>query len=218
MEVARTGHPRARHPTQARVLRVRLHRESHLPPALRVLTLALLLSGAACDLENEPPPDAGTETPGGDDGGVEGEAWLAAHNEVRAQASPAPVPALTPFTWSARAASIAKAWAENCRFEHNPGRGDDMGENLYATTRASDTPLLVVKAWASEAPDYDYASNTCASGKVCGHYTALVWRDTRQVGCASARCTRNSPFAVSTWYHWVCNYTPPGNFVGERPY
>jgi hypothetical protein len=56
------------------------------------------------------------------------------------------------------------------------------------------------------------------AGQVCGHYTQRVGRETRQVGCAWAQCTRNSPFRVSTWYLWVCNYALPGNFVGERPY
>jgi hypothetical protein len=77
----------------------------------------------------------------------------------------------------------------------------------------------VVQAWASEAADYDYASNSCAPGKVCGHYTQLVWRNSTLVGCAYARCTQNSPFdGVPTWDFWVCDYSPPGNWIGQRPY
>jgi len=45
---------------------------------------------------------------------------------------------------------------------------------------------------------------------VCGHYTQIVWRDTKQVGCGVARDNRREI--------WVCNYDPPGNWVGHRPY
>jgi hypothetical protein len=78
----------------------------------------------------------------------------------------------------------------------------------------------MVGAWAAEASDYDYARNTCAAGKVCGHYTQLVWRATTRVGCATQVCDRNSPFGsrFPTWQLWVCNYAPPGNYVGQRPY
>ncbi|CAN7082233.1 unnamed protein product [Brassica oleracea var. botrytis] len=31
-----------------------------------------------------------------------------------------------------------------------------------------------VNMWVSEQADYDYGSNTCASGKQCGHYTQIV--------------------------------------------
>ena len=185
--------------------------------SLRVLfTLLLCVTVSACEPEEDPgpgTPDAG----GGDPPGEVGEAYLAEHNAVRAQAAPDPRPVLEPLTWSAEARSVAQAWADNCRFEHNAGRGN-LGENLYASTQET-APASVVRAWASEAQDYDYASNACAAGKVCGHYTQLVWRETQAVGCASARCTRNSPFpSFSTWYLYVCNYAPPGNFVGERPY
>jgi pathogenesis-related protein 1 len=28
-----------------------------------------------------------------------------------------------------------------------------------------------------------------------------------------------SPFeGFDTWENWVCNYDPPGNWVGEKPY
>jgi pathogenesis-related protein 1 len=181
---------------------------------------AALLLGACIPLDDDTPDDAADAGPDtGDPTDAAGEAFLAAHNAVRAGAkNPVPSPALAPLTWSAQAAFVAQGWANNCAFEHNAQRGN-LGENLYATTVASDTPERVVGAWAAEASDYSYSSNTCAAGRVCGHYTQLVWRDTRQVGCASARCTRNSPFSgFSTWYLWVCDYAPPGNFVGERPY
>ena len=67
---------------------------------------------------------------------------------------------------------------------------------------------FVVSTWRAEAQDYDYASNTCR--KVCGHYTQVVWASTKQLGCGVARDSKREV--------WVCNYDPPGNWVGKRPY
>ncbi|MCP3102718.1 CAP domain-containing protein [Myxococcus sp. K15C18031901] len=142
-----------------------------------------------------------------------------AHNEARARAQPAPKPALPVMGWSADAARKAASWAKECQFEHNPNRGD-FGENLAAATPDMWSTAQVVKSWADESADYDFARNTCKKGKVCGHYTQVVWRNTTAVGCAAVTCKKNSPFGdeFPVWQFWVCNYTPPGNFVGQRPY
>lgn len=145
---------------------------------------------------------------------------VAAHNQARASAKPTPSPALPALTWSPEAAKVAQSWASQCRFEHNPKRGP-YGENLAAAAPpGSKTNAQAVQDWASEAADYAYSKNTCAAGKVCGHYTQLVWRNTTQVGCATVTCTKNSPFGAQfpTWQLWVCDYSPPGNYVGEKPY
>lgn len=144
---------------------------------------------------------------------------VAAHNRARAQAQPTPRPPLLPLIWSAEAAKKAASWAKECRFEHNPNRGE-FGENLAAATPGAWTTPDVVKSWADEAVDYDYAKKTCRKGKVCGHYTQVVWRTTTAVGCATVMCNKNSPFGAQfpTWQNWVCNYAPPGNYVGQRPY
>jgi pathogenesis-related protein 1 len=145
---------------------------------------------------------------------------VAAHNEARAKARPTPSPAMPKLTWSPEAAKVAQAWANQCKFEHNKNRGK-YGENLAAAAPpGSKTNTQVVEDWVSESADYSYATNKCTPGKVCGHYTQVVWRNTAQVGCATAICTKNSPFGAQfpKWQLWVCNYTPPGNYVGQKPY
>lgn len=147
-------------------------------------------------------------------------AFLAAHDAVRAAAIPAPAPALPGMSWSLDAASAAGAWARQCIWQHDPSLGAlGLGQNLYASTGAA-TPTAAVASWASEAADYDLTSNTCRAGQVCGHYTQLVWRSSVGLGCAIERCTTGSPFAGAgaTWWNVVCDYAPPGNFVGQRPY
>lgn len=128
---------------------------------------------------------------------------IAAHNAIRARAG------TQPLKWSASLAAHAQSWADHLLstglFLHTPN--PMWGENLFEIRGGSATPSDVVSDWASESGDYDYATNTCRS--VCGHYTQLVWRDTREVGCAVAR---NSSREV-----WVCEYNPPGNIIGRRP-
>ncbi|RKH16220.1 hypothetical protein D7Y13_19175 [Corallococcus praedator] len=164
--------------------------------------------------------DAGTTSDGGPVGPTAfATDMLEAHNAARAAAQPTPAPALAPLVWDATVEETARKWADNCKFEHNQGRGN-AGENLAASSPDNLTTKAVVKGWDDEKSDYDYAKNACASGKVCGHYTQVVWRNTTRLGCAYKRCTTNSPFGGSfpTWDFWVCNYAPPGNYVGQRPY
>ena len=133
------------------------------------------------------------------------------HNELRARLA---VPALM---WDPALASIAQAYADGCRFEHS-GR-DGVGENLAANAPPGNTVAQAFKSWADEEAFYNYAGNTCAAGKQCGHYTQVVWRSTTRVGCGVTSCTTGSPFTgFPSWELWVCNYAPPGNFAGQRPY
>jgi uncharacterized protein YkwD len=129
---------------------------------------------------------------------------LARHNAVRARVG------LPPLIWSNRLAARAQDWANHLlsrnAFEHRPN--SPYGENLFEITGAPASPSQVIDSWASEARNYDYRSNRCRG--VCGHYTQLVWRDTKEVGCAVAR-HRDTEV-------WVCNYDPPGNYVGQRPW
>jgi pathogenesis-related protein 1 len=149
----------------------------------------------------------------------------AAQNTVRANASPTPVPALDPLCWSSGLASTAQTWADGCSYGHNPSLGAlNYGENICASAYSGspppgyDPPIDAVNAWASEPVDYDYSTNTCSS--VCGHYTQMVWRSTQTVGCAFANRSTNSPFGPSfpNWTFVVCDYSPPGNFIGQQPY
>ncbi|HLY91383.1 MAG TPA: CAP domain-containing protein [Acetobacteraceae bacterium] len=129
---------------------------------------------------------------------------LDGHNAVRARVG------VPPLGWSASLAQTAQDWADYLvatrAFFHSPDNQD--GENLYAISGGSASPNDVVSAWAQEASSYDISRDTCSG--VCGHYTQLVWRDTREVGCAVATDTQREV--------WVCEYYPPGNIVGYRPY
>jgi pathogenesis-related protein 1 len=129
---------------------------------------------------------------------------VAAHNAIRARVG------VGPLSWSDRLATVAQKWAETLlarnQFAHS--RNKLYGENLFEISGGASSPHEVVENWASESLSYDYKINACAD--VCGHYTQIVWASTRSVGCAVARKPGHEI--------WVCEYEPPGNYVGERPY
>ena len=133
---------------------------------------------------------------------------VAAHNAARDRYG------LPPLTWSAELATIAQAWADQlkavrqCAMEHS--HDNRYGENLAWSRNMHPTPADIVRWWVDEASDYDLASNTCASGKMCGHFTQVVWKTTLQIGCGVAHCGKDEV--------WACEYAPPGNWVGRRPF
>lgn len=145
---------------------------------------------------------------------------VAVHNCARKTVTPRAAPTLAGLCWDATIATAAQAYANNCQYAHNAST--PYGENLYAGAVTSGFPTNVEVAaatdWAGEDVGYNYAANTCSG--VCGHYTQMVWRTTTAVGCGLRQCTTNSPFPppFTNWTLVVCNYNPPGNFTGQRPY
>ena len=128
---------------------------------------------------------------------------LSAHNSWRQRFS---VPALV---WDNSVAAVAQDWANQMaasgNFAHRPNNA--FGENIWAGTSGFFMPIDAVNSWGSEVADYDFATNTCAQDKVCGHFTQLVWANTLRVGCAKATGKGNDFI--------VCNYDPPGNITGQ---
>ena len=144
-------------------------------------------------------------------------AAVALHNCARRTVVPPAATPIEPLTWSASIATMAQNYSNQCHYAHSGTSG--YGENIYAAAGFTPTMDDAVAAWAQEQSYYNYATNTCSSGKVCGHYTQVVWDTTAQVGCGKTYCTQNSPFGSSfpNWYLVVCNYSPAGN-DGSRPY
>jgi len=175
-----------------------------------ILLLALLLTNAS-SFATEPQKFSGI---------------LSSHNQVRAKHN------VQALTWSNSLAQYAQQWVnnlaqtQNCEMLHRPHDSDGEfqqihGENLFwaSAIEMADgknqqqqfTPREIVKAWAEEEHFYNYQTNECQVGQDCGHYTQMVWHESKQVGCAIAVCGDKSQI-------WACNYHPRGNFIGERPY
>ena len=145
---------------------------------------------------------------------------VAAHNKWRAKVG---VPSQR---WSDALARSSQSWADTlkgrCMVKHSHAR--PYGENIYyagplsKTSRSEGTKTTpqqissekVVDAWGEEKKWYDHRSNSCHGGE-CGHYTQVVWKDTREVGCGMAYCNNDAQL-------WVCQYKKAGNFRGQKPY
>ncbi len=126
---------------------------------------------------------------------------LAEHNRLRAEHC-AP-----PLTWSPELASIAQQWADGlaargCSLAHSGGQ---HGENLFMATAGARTAAEVVGVWYSEKEHYRFGSGGFSMRT--GHFTQVVWAQSRALGCANVSCGGMDL--------WVCNYDPPGNIEGQ---
>lgn len=158
---------------------------------------------------------------------------LAAHNNVRSTVSPTAAN-MTRLVWDQNLAAVAQNYANQCNFAHNANRNANyaalspntgqVGENIFVTTQGRAQALngsgSAVALWAAEAVDYTFATNSCGAGKVCGHYTQVVWANTLRVGCGITQCPSiiGLPSTFNNGQLVICNYNPAGNFIGQSPY
>ncbi|XP_060234608.1 GLIPR1-like protein 1 [Meriones unguiculatus] len=142
------------------------------------------------------------------------------HNEMRSQVKP-PAANMNYLTWDKELAKLAKYWAKQCKFSHNPctetryrciEKYETVGENIYLGG-IKVTPSQVVSGWYNESAYYDFDLNKCS--KTCGHFIQLVWAKTYKVGCAVVNCPHLLGRSAALY---VCNYTPGGNIPGKMPY
>jgi len=94
----------------------------------------------------------------------------------------------SPLSWESSLEASAKKWASGCAFKHS---GGDYGENLYSSwssSTSSNGPSLEVaeKSWYGEVKDYDFSDGDFGSST--GHFTQVVWKDTKKIGCAKVKC------------------------------
>ncbi|XP_010637867.1 glioma pathogenesis-related protein 1 [Fukomys damarensis] len=140
------------------------------------------------------------------------------HNKFRSKVIPTASDMLY-MTWDAALAQVAKAWAKNCHFGHNPQlksgklhpKFNSMGENIWTGSLSLFSVSPAISNWYSEIQYYDFNTKKCKN--VCGHYTQVVWADSYKVGCAVQFCPRVSGFdTLSNGAHFICDYGPLGNY------
>ncbi|KAB8104203.1 hypothetical protein EE612_036928 [Oryza sativa] len=121
------------------------------------------------------------------------------------------------LSWDDNLAAYAQGYANqragDCALRHSDRNNYQYGENLsWNPSVQAWTAASSVDQWVAEKGSYDYASNSCVGGAMCGHYTQVVWRDTTAVGCAAVACNANRGV------FFICTYFPAGNVQNQRPY
>ncbi|GIL78752.1 hypothetical protein Vretimale_350 [Volvox reticuliferus] len=136
---------------------------------------------------------------------LEPAAILDAHNKYRMWSG---VPNLT---WSDELATSAQSWSDNCVFEHSYGQ---YGENLVlGTFRTLAAILYGMSLWTNEMCLYNF--DTPGFNTTTGHYTQVVWKSTRMVGCGYRPCSAVSGYTrtCNSCGVLTCQYYPPGNYL-----
>lgn len=152
---------------------------------------------------------------------------LTHHNIHRANNSAGTV------TWDNNLAEIALEIANSCNYAHNTtAGGGNYGQNIAAGAPADNITSVIsdlfyngeilnyAGLYGQATPD-NINDETAFDG--WGHYTQIVWKGTNSVGCATVDCTGqgNGPQGLGSVgasvppYFTVCNYGPPGNYLGE---
>ncbi|KAH6915104.1 CAP domain-containing protein [Coprinopsis sp. MPI-PUGE-AT-0042] len=126
--------------------------------------------------------------------------FLQSHNDLRA------IHNAGPLTWSSTLAAKAGNWADRCIVAHSQGALMDVryGETVVAST-GNFSIQSAMAAMTRTREQYDPATSY-------SEYTQLVWKNTREVGCAISRCESILARPVTLY---VCLYDPAGNVVGE---
>ncbi|XP_063723917.1 Golgi-associated plant pathogenesis-related protein 1-like [Symsagittifera roscoffensis] len=112
---------------------------------------------------------------------------------------------------SKKAGQHAQQWAQhlasNNEFQHSNNK--EYGENIASHWDSSGKQMSgreVADMWYKECSNYDYSKGDYIRGT--GHFTQMVWKNSRKVGIGTA-VAKDGKMIV------VANYKPPGNIIGE---
>ncbi len=138
---------------------------------------------------------------------------LRTHNEERLRLR------LQPLKWNIHLEREAREWAQHLsragRLQHADQEGRNRtGENLWMGTAGHWPVETMVGMFIDEKKHYRHAQfpNISKTGNWAdvGHYTQVVWRETKEVGCAVVTARGNDVL--------VCRYWPAGNVWGQKAY
>ena len=127
---------------------------------------------------------------------------LKTHNEYRAKhGSP-------PLTINEEINEIAQRYAEHLAsidiMQHSDNKlnGEELGENLYLCCGMQIDGAEMTRSWYEEIEQYDF--NNPGFKKETGHFTQVIWKESKEVGFGYAQ-------SASGAYFGVANYFPAGN-------
>ena len=135
------------------------------------------------------------------------------HNKIRKLVK------VPPLQYSASLSAYAQQWAEHLasrgsRIYHSDcvhPDGRDLGENIFwGSSAEAYSPLDASGSWYEEKQQYRYGPISNFSDGT-GHYTQMVWKDTREMGLGVAYTKKGGIIVVASYY-------PAGNVIGQLPY
>ncbi|PIL30250.1 transporter [Ganoderma sinense ZZ0214-1] len=141
-------------------------------------------------------------------------AYLAAHNTFRAKHGAAAL------KWNNTLAAAAQKEVNRCVFKHSGGIFGPYGGYVHVLTPNAENLAAgtgnfkiedAIRSWTNEAPQYNPKS------PVPSHFTQVVWKGSKQVGCAIKECSNifDAKYGVAKFY--ACEYYPAGNVIGYFP-
>ena len=106
------------------------------------------------------------------------------------------------------AQKYANKLAATDTFQHSKSnfKGRPMGENLFACYGMEITGKIMTDSWYDEIKDYNF--NNPGFKRTTGHFTQVVWKNSKYVGFGFAK-------SKSGYYYGVANYVPAGNYIDE---
>ena len=83
----------------------------------------------------------------------------------------------------------------------------ELGENLYINYQGLFDVEKICKDWYDEKNKYDFSKNKYQKGT--GHFTQMIWKETKAVGFGWDISSKNNKF------YFLAYYYPAGNEVGK---
>jgi len=131
--------------------------------------------------------------------------------------------------WNDELATIAQRWTDQCNFGHDDDRnkadGTRVGQNMYIgfnsqqqdETAVNNGLANPVTSWYNEVSDPGFNAADISPfvfSYGAGHYTAVVWAETEEVGCGVTY------YEEDNWRKTLvaCNYAIGGNMQGGTMY
>ncbi|WVN85087.1 uncharacterized protein L203_100229 [Cryptococcus depauperatus CBS 7841] len=128
--------------------------------------------------------------------------YLDLHNNYRAQHG------ASALSWNDNLASYAAKVASKCKFRHS---GGIYGENLAAGVGNGYDIQRGFSSWIDESSQYSSIFPQAS------HFTQVVWKGSKELGCAAHVCVDGTIFSGmgQNSVFVICEYNPPGNVMNR---
>ncbi|CAH1113370.1 unnamed protein product [Psylliodes chrysocephalus] len=157
---------------------------------------------------------------------------LDVHNELRNKVATGqetignqpPASNMNALSYNEEIATFAQCHSNECQFKHDKCRRtaewEWVGQNLEKKFSSDGNVRVAINAsihnWYREVKSFSSSwINTFAEhGVMIGHYTQLVWAESKYVGCGLT----NYLSGDLNYFIFACNYGPGGNVAGASVY